>query len=89
MHVVCTVSLSLSIIYRRQRDPGCEAEEAKCKSEIQPLAEAMTRTKEEMDKSHDEVNKESSRMQVEMEGLPEHCREELATAFNPEGNSRA
>ena len=85
---MCSVSLSLSI-YRRQRDPGCEAEEAKCKSEIQPLAEAMTRTKEEMDKSHDEVNKESSRMQVEMEGLPEHCREELAAAFNPEGNSRA
>ena len=62
---------------RKQRDPGCEAEEARCRSQIQPLVEELERTKREVDRAKEELDTEARKREMEMEKFPQRCQESV------------
>ena len=64
-----------SLSDRKQRDPGCEAEEARCRSQILPLVEEMERAKREVDRAKEELDTEARKREMEMEKFPQRCQE--------------
>jgi hypothetical protein len=69
---------------RKQRDPGCEAEEARCRSQIQPLVEELQRTKREVDRTKEELDTEARKREMEMEKFPQRCQESVGDGIAEE-----
>ena len=61
---------------RKQRDPGCEAEEARCESRLKPLVEEMERARRNVGQAKEELNTEIRNRKMILEKIPQRCLEE-------------